>query len=750
MTRGPCLRAGGRIAVLLAGALVATPLRGQPDAAAILQGLRVNRARAIDFHAARFPDTVYVGEQLTYQVAVLLSESARARLRRNPEFVPPEFRGMLAFELGRPVRRMAMADGVPYEAFVFQRALFPVTAGRLTIPAPSLTYALPQTSSYFSRESRVSVRAESLEVVVRPLPVAGRPPRYTGAVGRLRVAVRLDTTDLRVGLPTVLTVRVEGRGNIRLLPRPELELPWGDAVAGSERVVVDTAGPWVRGHKEFDWILTPAATGEQQLPAIRYPVFDPAVGAYEVLSTEALAVTVASGPVVPGARDSGTVAPQDPLRPWSASTSSPLAPRLARAWRWVGAGLLLLPVVAALAWRRRPGRRPVMLRRERAREELGASVPPGEPPSAAAQARQRRRRLLDGVAARLRVPHEALVGREAFARTLRHHGVSREVTALALALRDQLEVEGFGAGWGAGADALVGRAADDAVAAVLTQLDAEAVVTPPPAAPRVPRPPSWRPRRGVAAVGTLAAIVLAAGLPIAVATEAATSQGDTMPVASAVAAAMDDYDARRYRAAADGLAALVRRRPQDVALLANWGTAAWAAGDTASAVVAWQRAARLQPWAADLQRNLARLPVGARAGFAQVPLVPVALLWMAGAVAWLLGWSWMAWAWWRGVRPGWPAAGALLLVLSALALAGWGTWGHRRLSAHGLAVVVRPETLHDAPTVSSPAAGGVGTGDLVAAGPPQDGWRRVRHADGRTGWLPAVRLRPLLPTGPSD
>ena len=756
MTRGTCVRARWRVAALLAGAVLATPLRGQPDAAAILQGLRVNRALAIDFHAARYPDTVYVGEQVTYQVAVLLSESARARLRRNPEFVPPEFRGMLAFELGRPVRRTAVADGVPYEAFVFQRALFPVTAGRLTIPAPSLTYALPHNASYFSRETRESVRAESLHVVVRPLPEAGRPTRYTGAVGRLVVGVRLDTTELRVGGAAVLTVRVEGRGNIRLLPRPELELSWGDAVAGTERLVLDTAGPWVRGHKEFDWILTPAAAGEQQLPAIQYPVFDPVIGAYDVLSTEALVVTVAPGPVVPGARDSGAVAPQDPLRPWNATTPSPLAPRLARAWRWAVTGLLLLPVMAALTWRRRPGRRPV-LRRVRATVEPSASVSPGEPPSAAALARQRRRRLLDGVAARLRVPHEALVGREAFARTLRHHGVSREVTALALALRDQLEVEGFGAGWGAGADALVGRAADDAVAAVLTQLDAEAVVPPLPAAPRPRRAPSWRPRRGVAAVRTLAASALAVGLPMVLAAGAGTSQGDTtapvLPtdaVATAVAAAMDAYDARRYRAAADGFAALVRHRPQDFALLANWGTSARAAGDTASAVVAWQRAARLQPWAADLQRNLARLPVGARAGVAQVPLVPVALLWMAGAVAWLMGWSWMAWGWWRGVRTGWPAAGALLLVLSALALAGWGTWGHRRLAVHGLAVVVRPETLHDAPTVSSPAAGGVGTGDLVVAGPPQDGWRRVRHADGRTGWLPAVRLRPLLPAGPSD
>jgi hypothetical protein len=261
--------------------------------------------------------------------------------------------------------------------------------------------------------------------------------------------------------------------------------------------------------------------------------------------------------------------------------------------------------------------------------------------------------------------------------------------------------------------------------------------------------------------------VLTAALLVPLAPWAGTSQGDTTPrvvpagaeqaggggtdrIATAVAAAMGDYAARRYRTAANGFAELVRHRPEDVALLANWGTAAWAAGDTVSAVIAWQRAARLQPWAADLQRHVARLPVGARAGIAQVPMVPVALLWVAGAVAWLVGWGWMAWRGARGARLEWPASGPLLLVLTALVLGGWGAWGYRRLSAGGVAVVVRPETLHSAPSLSSPAVGGVGTGDVVAARPSQDGWQRVRHADGRVGWLPAVRLRPLLPAGLSD
>jgi SH3-like domain-containing protein len=45
--------------------------------------------------------------------------------------------------------------------------------------------------------------------------------------------------------------------------------------------------------------------------------------------------------------------------------------------------------------------------------------------------------------------------------------------------------------------------------------------------------------------------------------------------------------------------------------------------------------------------------------------------------------------------------------------------------------------------------GGVATGDIVRTFELREGWRHVRHADGREGWLPQNRLVALLDDAPS-
>lgn len=757
-----------------AAALVAaSPLGAQPDASAILRGLRVNTDRAIDFHAARYPDTVYVGQQVTYQVAVLLGEAARARLRRNPEFVPPELRGMLAYELGRPVRRGATADGVSYEAYVFQRALFPVVAGELPIPAPSLSYTLPQSTGFFSREERASVRAESLAVVVRPLPAEGRPAAFTGAVGFLRAVARLDTAALRVGDPVVLTMRVEGTGNIRLLARPRVEVPWASVVPGSERLALDTSGALVRGSKEFDWILTPVVAGGDTLPALRYAYFDPARAQYAEATTDPLPVRVAGTGAGARAEEDDAVAPLAPLRAWRPDDGTPWSVRVEKARPWwlaLGWGGPLTAAAALVlgAARRRRGRRPPAM----PARDAGLGAPDGSADRSAADrrapdrsapadaARARRRRLLDQVAGRLGVPSETLAAPEAFARALRRHGVSRETTALAVLLRDALEVEGFGPP-GVPVDgrlaAEVGSptGADDAVREVVARIDAEAVPLGDTGG-RVGRP--WRagrPRAGRGAAGLLMALVVA-GLSSVGAERlmrSASAHGDLAQVApdpgasvpALVAEATQAYQGRQFVRAAALLEQAAHARPDDVTLLVNWGTAAWAAADTVGAVVAWQRAARFQPWAGDVQANLARLPAGARIGAAAVPLVPVAAAWLGAAALWVLGWALAAWSWWSGEPGGRGARGAWWVLAVALALGGWALWGRARLAGGALSVARRPETLRSAPAPDAASMGGVATGDVVARELEREGWARVRHADGRQGWLPLARLRPLLP-----
>jgi uncharacterized protein YgiM (DUF1202 family) len=48
--------------------------------------------------------------------------------------------------------------------------------------------------------------------------------------------------------------------------------------------------------------------------------------------------------------------------------------------------------------------------------------------------------------------------------------------------------------------------------------------------------------------------------------------------------------------------------------------------------------------------------------------------------------------------------------------------------------------LRSAPHANATPAGGVGTGDVVRLAMRRGEWVQVRHADGRTGWLPHARV----------
>ncbi len=747
----------------VAGAAAAAAQKGPT---AILNRVQVNPRRAIDFHAAVMSDSVFVGQQATYQVAVLLSPEARSRLRRNPEFLPPELRGLLAYELGTPTRVAPQSyAGAVFEAHVFQRALFPVAAGVQVVPAPQLTYALPQSSSYFSREERFMVRAESASFVVKPLPVAGRPDDFNGAVGQFTSGVRLDSAVARVGDPLILTLRVQGIGNVKLLPRPVLELNWATVVAGSERIQVDSAGALVRGTKEFDWILTPARDGRVTVPALRYSYFDPYAAQYAVAESAPVELSVKSGTLA--VVEEGEGADVMPLRALSTPRRQPVwnGRRLPPpSWfPWVAVALLAPCPAAWAALRARRVRRGAVVKNIPRR--LEPAVAAAEMPRDAV--RQVRRNLLVSLAERFSQSPQAIVSRAQLARVLRRAGVTQATTREIVTLLDRLDAVGF-------AD-LNGQtvlpnadAAQREAEALLRDIESQAL-------------PRGRELRDAILIlmllSTLAGVAAPRGLR---AQSESREQGREQSNAKAsvvasrdssavelIAAARRAYAQRAYVEATERFGQVAKEFPADANVLTNWGTAAWAANDTVTAVIAWQRAARLEPMATDVTRRLGVLPAGARGGIADVPMIPVPWLLRIALALWVAGWLIWSGVFWRAAI--WRASvlsptastssadesqvlrvarrAALVLVLGGTATGASAWWGIRRLDAERLYVVSRPETLRIAPGSDADAMGGVSTGDVVAIDESRPLWRRVQHADGRRGWLPSARLVAISPYG---
>jgi hypothetical protein len=671
---------------------------------AVVSRSRLDPSNGVNFHALVTPETVYVGEQATYQVGVFLNDDVRYRLRRNPEFIPPELRSMLAYDLAAPRSFVSkrVIDGRHYEVHVFQRALFPLTAGRYEIPAARLNYSLPLSASFFSREESHQLRSETVPVVVIDPPQVGRPADYNGAVGRLALEAHVDSGVAKVGDPLVLTVRVTGDGNVSFFPRPTVRVPWGQLVPAEERVQLDSSATVVRGSKEFDWVITPARSGDVEVPAIRYPFFNPYTERYELAVTSPQRLSVAPGTLIAVDAAADSARPVFPVRRVMQATA-PTPPSRTRGF-WLAMLAAPLPAALALAVRRpRTRRTPTAAERLR-RLARGRDVP------SAANAATLRRTYAAALAERIGVAAAELADRRALVRALRRSGVTAEVANAADELLGELDAAVY-----SGAGASIADGAQRAVD-VLRQVDQEA-------RPRVIARASTR---SLAMLGVV-------GLSLGGAQQETPHE--------AFAHGLREYEAHRYARAERFFGDAAKGDPSSSDAWANFGTAAWAARDTAAAAIGWQRALRLDPLAGDIRSRLDLTPGFGGSALATVPPVTESTVAIIGGTAWVLGWLCAALGIWRR-RAVWRYAGYALGIL-AVSGAIVGVRVREAHDARRLAVVLEAGRLRSLPVLGSDAGAPVLTGEVARTVREEGVWSLVRLADDREGWIESDQLEPI-------
>jgi tetratricopeptide (TPR) repeat protein len=680
---------------------------------AVVARAPIDTTAGVNFHALLQPDTVYVGQQATYQVGVFIDNELRLRLRHNPEFVPPDPQGMLAYGIGGPVRSSeTRREGHhAYEVHVFQRAFFPLSEGRYMIPSAQLVYSLPLSTSFFSREESHTLVAESLTIVVRTPPMAGRPPDYSGAVGDLTIAAHLDSTAARVGDPMLLTVRVTGRGNVKLLPRPAVAVPWGTLVAGQVRVRLDTTSTQVHGTKEFDWLITPRDSGALTFPSVRYPFFDPYTERYEIALTPPSAVRVATGALA--LADTAHSDAPPPLTLRAAYRGTPEAPFYETPLYLALAVCGSVPALA-LSIRRRPRAVRRAASSASARLQDLARHQGGANPSAG------RRAFVSALRERFALTPTTLTDQGALAHALRLEGVTAATAESAERVLAALDRAAFGAGESLPAD-FYARAY-----ATYRDVMSEA---------RRPRTTPWRAGRGIRG-GASAAVVL---MTVALAVAAHALLADTRDKEiAAFDAGVKAYGIGNYRSAALHFAAVAEYAPGAPDAWANAGTAAWSAGDTADAVAGWQHAGRLEPLAQDIHDRLALVRAPQDGPIARPPRVPASLAADCALAAWLLGCLIAAGRYWR--RTNGMSLATSVCIAMALGSAIVAVRSDETAAARGLAVIERGTTLYTSPELNAERSARVDAGDVAQTLGTSGLWTRVRLDGDREGWIETAGL----------
>ena len=440
---------------------------------------------------------------------------------------------------------------------------------------------------------------------------------------------------------------------------------------------------------------------------MRYPYFDPYQRQYEVAESAPVALFIAAGSLASVDTGTATSAPRWLLRP---AYRGALPPPLYRS-RTLLLALLLLPVpVLLLIGTRRPGRRkarvvsPAVTLRALARDE-----------AAVREARTVRRTFLSATADRLSASATVIAEPAALYHLAMRAGVTAETADRARTFIAELNAAAFDvAGEWAGDG--VKRAYD-----LYRAIDREA-----------------RPRR----VPRARAVVLALLLALALAAGASAADGAHALFARGV----DAYAHGQYASSTRDFAALAAHEPRAPDAWANMGTAAYAAGDTARAMVGWQRALRLEPLAADVRDRLDLISPTAPSSPGFVPAVPPLPLAALAALLWIGGWLSLAWqARRRGaMAPRLQLTIPVVATAAALFFAAATALLDRRINATDLAVVARDAPLHVLPALASDRGATLRTGDMTRILEAQGAWARVSADGGREGWLDAAALA-LIP-----
>lgn len=673
------------------------------------------------------PDTVWVGEQATLESDALFSDEVRDRLRRTPEYLAPSPAGLWTYDLPDiQSGRVEWIGGRRYEVHAFRRAYFPIEPGELEIPSSQLVYEVRRGFLYTPEQEEL--KSPPTTLVAMPLPDSGVPAAFNGAVGRFAVEAALSPDSVAVGEAAVLTLTVQGDGNIKALPAPRLDVDGARFESPGESAEFSGDDGVISGTKTFTWVVVPERPGPLELGPIEYAYFDPQAERYDVARSDSVTLAVTPGAAVAPGQAAG---PEElelaPLTPRPAATLT--APS---GWRFAALGAAPFALVLALAGlgvlvgrrRRRPAA-PRRLRR-RLRRDLGA--------------------IRDGDADG-RAFHEAVerVARAwLVARTGREDARRATGAALIAALTD------------AGATPpAAGRVAD-----LLDRVRR---------APYRPEPPDAEeqrglvdrleeallqlektlPKRGRSTRGAAVVLALLLAAPVgARGGDRADVGAASSPAAAEAPDAAADFAAgvRFFRLgmldrSAERFRAYVESRPLDPEGWYDYGTVQAARGAEGPAVHALMRSLRLQPRHADARHNLEVLGVEDEwiaAARLWPPLTAAegrwALLIALWATALALGWT----LWARRRAPGSRGAAAALwttvalVAVTGLSAAVWGAQA-RRVPV----VAITATRIRAAPTLRSP--------DLGALTEARVGWLRSRRGEwvrlvvpgGLEGWVEA-------------
>ena len=208
----------------------------------------------------------------------------------------------------QPVTSTEIVNGKQYTvATIKKMALYPMTPGSKKIDPLVISCEVRSkrqsrdpfdsffSDPFFGRTETVQVPSNAVNIEVLPLPEAGRPADFNGAVGKFKISAWTDKNQVKTNEAVTFKLKIEGRGNIHHL-NPNVHISGEfETYPPKEAENIQRQSEPISGSKVYEYVLIPRLPGRQKIDAVEYSYFDPDARVYKTLKTDPIFIDVEKG-----------------------------------------------------------------------------------------------------------------------------------------------------------------------------------------------------------------------------------------------------------------------------------------------------------------------------------------------------------------------------------------------------------------------------------------------------------------------
>ena len=138
----------------------------------------------------------------------------------------------------------------------------------------------------------IVLESKPVTIHVKPLPEAGKPADFNGAVGKYSIQASINTNAVDTGDAAILTVIVKGTGNLPVINAPAIVWPPGmESYDVSSKENIDKSTAPLGGSKTFSYSFICSKPGQYELPPVKLSYFDPASQSYKTIESNPVHIT---------------------------------------------------------------------------------------------------------------------------------------------------------------------------------------------------------------------------------------------------------------------------------------------------------------------------------------------------------------------------------------------------------------------------------------------------------------------------